>query len=64
MQSKNILITIATLIGLFVIGAWAFRILGNFFDNLLWWFRYNGIYVLAAVGVLWIMGKVLFDKDK
>jgi hypothetical protein len=64
MKSKDILISIATLVGLFVIGAWAFGTVGNYLNGVFWWFRYNGIYVLAAIGVLWVIGSVLFGKDK
>jgi len=64
MKSNNLIISIAAIIGLVVTGAWAFRVLDRFFYGLTWWFRYNGIYVIAAIAILWIIGTLLFGKDK
>jgi hypothetical protein len=64
MKTKDMLLTIAVVIGLFVAGGWAFRVLDNSLSWLFWWFRYNGIYMIAAIAVLWIIGSVLFGRDK
>jgi hypothetical protein len=59
---KNALLSLAVLVGLFVMGLWAFRFLGNAADNLYYWIRYNGIYAVGAIGILAIIWYVIFDK--
>jgi hypothetical protein len=62
MKLKEALLSFAILVGLFLGGLWAFRFLGRLGDNIYYWIRYNGIYAIAAVGILALIWYLLFDK--
>jgi hypothetical protein len=59
MSLSKILITIAIFVGFVVIAMWVSRESYYFFNNLLYWMRYNWLTVVVIAAVIGVIGTVV-----